>query len=216
MPSPIFTAMNKRAPGNRHSSRPLCPSSFGGCALLGCICWAIPAMVCIPLATEKAVPDFHERAPIVKHNCLIASIEFQELHRFVISGKTSSGPVRRKYTFGYRPLLHVRIAGEDALQTVTRYREEQDVLEKEQMPEFAAAFPLNSTIACYQFHEGKLKWDENPPPVSLGTYFFIVLVALTACGAATCFCVLMCLRCNAHRLDESGDFSQDGSEEWAA
>jgi len=168
------------------------------------------------MGTYEVVPDMHERAPVVKHNCIIAMIEFRELHRYEATGNKSSGIVRRKYTFGYSPVLHVRLAGQDALQTVARYRDEQFVLEKERMPEFAATFALNSTVTCYQFHDGKLKWDENAPPMSPGTYAFIVLVPLTACGAAVCFCTLMCLCCNAHCLGEREDSKDDGEEQMSA
>merc|ERR1711870_172811 len=74
------------------------------------------------------------------------------------------------------------------------------MLEQVQIKEFVARFAINSTVSCFQFDDGKVKWDENPPALSAGTYAFFVLAPLTACGVLLLVpCALLCAWCDAQQ-----------------
>lgn len=182
---------------SRGSSRPMCPSTYCGCAALICVWFALVAIVCIPLGKAEVLPDLDERAPITEHECLVVSTRMQDRYRIRKANnfKHISGG---KTLLGYTPYIEVLLVGQNTSVSATRYRDAEEVLEEDEAKAFISRFAVNSTVPCFQFNDGTVKLDRNPPDLSTGTYAFIVLAAFAICGLIVCFGILrLCMYCDS-------------------
>lgn len=137
-----------------------------------------------------AQADWSERAPVIDHECTV-------LGRDMNVQRTNSGGKRGTYVRGYVPIVQVRLVVSNATHWAKRYRLASSRFDgrgysqfqvKDEAEDFLGKFTVGESTICYQFEDGTVKLEKDPPELTVGTRVFYALSSLT-CGLA---CIIAC------------------------